>query len=177
MKMWTGVLLGSLVLMLVGMGIAIIGFGDYPAISRPMCWLSAVPLFIVLLWSETVGTVLRWRRFRRFAELNDDELYLKFYHVCGYPKKLVCSLRQDLASAFGVAAVKLHPEHKLVDGPFERPGIDVVSEIHESLAFAAAASKSRVGELPDLEHVDSVDGYIRAFCECYQRQLGVREHE
>lgn len=168
--------LAALAVMTAGVGFAVFGFGHDEAVRRPVLLLSCVPLLVVFFWSETMGTLVRRRRFRRLTDLDDRALY-SFYRDQGFPKELVCGLRDDLARAFGLPPAKLHPDHKFVGGPFDRPGLDIVDDLHESVGAAMTDSAERIGGCPDVELIDSVDAYIRAFCRYAQGFHSNDEHE
>jgi len=107
---------------------------------------------------------LRREQFAVRVDLPDEEFFSRYYQADGLPRDLVCALRSDIASAFGVSMVKVRPEDRF-DAEFAtEQGLLWLSGADESLDDAARASTVRVGRQPALDEVETVDDYIRAFC-------------
>jgi len=152
--------LGAIV---VGVVSAIWFAGDEPRTARFLIVLSSLPLLVLFLWPVVAGGVVHRWRFRRRLGLPDD-VFFEGYRPLGYPRELVCGLRKDVASAFGLPYDKLRPEHSFTK-ELARSGIDVSGILTDAFADSVEASVDRVGGRPELNKVATVDQYIRAFCD------------
>jgi hypothetical protein len=125
-----------------------------------------VALFIVLLLGLGPLLLHRQRRVRELRllagrdDLDDDEIYQEFYVTSGLNRASVREIWHEIAKDLRLPAAKIRPT--------DRFGLDIgryfyLSEDLDVLAHNAARRAKRLGISVDLQHLATVDGYVRAF--------------
>ena len=99
--------------------------------------------------------------------MSDNDFFERYFLADGFPREIVLGLREDIAQAFDVDRLKIHPDLNLIDDM--DPGeIAIITMTEERFDDAVNLSIGRMGRWPDKSvRISTVRDYIHAFCQTH----------
>lgn len=122
---------------------------------------------LVGLWSDVREGSRRRHRLGEWPTMSDNDFFERYFLADGFPREVVLGLREDIAQAFDVDRLKIHPDLNLIDDM--DPGeIAIITMTEERFDDAVDLSVGRMGRWPDKSvHITTVRDYIHAFCQTH----------